>query len=625
MEYLHGTYSLPLVLLSVSIAFFSSYCALYVNERLLTMKGRSRAVGMGLGAVAAGLGIWSMHFVGMLAYRLPVEVHYDTTYLILSMLLPVAGVWAALWVMTRSAVSGLQSLAGGLFTGLAIAGMHYTGMAALRLPAVLSYEPYLVALSFLLAFALSFAAIRLSLLHRRKRSPSSPWRKAGAAVVFGTAIVGVHNLGMLAAQFKAQGQVDVVHRAVRIDEMLLASWLGAAALLIVAIVAVSQHMDARFALRVSHLNKQRYDSIFEHNPDMVCMFDLNGRLLRTNPAAERVTGYESGAYLGRPFTQFLSRRDSLKIRSCFARALQGTPQTVECTIRHRSGQEIILSTTIVPMIADGKIADIYTISKDITEQKRTEKQLLQAKLEAERVARIKSEFLAVMSHEIRNPLNGVIGMSELLQETALSAEQREYVKIIAKSGMGLLTVIQNILDFTKMESGKMTLNQDPFSLQVTLEETLQLFLRQCQQQELDVRWQLDQALPALVVGDEGRLKQVLLNLIGNAVKFTEEGGIDIHIRQKKREGDRLQLEFTVRDTGIGIAETNLPHLFQPFYQTENTARKHGGTGLGLAISRRLVELMGGTIAVESKIGEGTKVIFTIQARVYEDRTAVVPL
>lgn len=625
MEYLHGTYSLPLVLLSVSIAFFSSYCALYVNERLLTMKGRSRAVGMGLGAVAAGLGIWSMHFVGMLAYRLPVEVHYDTTYLILSMLLPVAGVWAALWVMTRSAVSGLQSLAGGLFTGLAIAGMHYTGMAALRLPAVLSYEPYLVALSFLLAFALSFAAIRLSLLHRRKRSPSSPWRKAGAAVVFGTAIVGVHNLGMLAAQFKAQGQVDVVHRAVRIDEMLLASWLGAAALLIVAIVAVSQHMDARFALRVSHLNKQRYDSIFEHNPDMVCMFDLNGRLLRTNPAAERVTGYESGAYLGRPFTQFLSRRDSLKIRSCFARALQGTPQTVECTIRHRSGQEIILSTTIVPMIADGKIADIYTISKDITEQKRTEKQLLQAKLEAERVARIKSEFLAVMSHEIRNPLNGVIGMSELLQETALSAEQREYVKIIAKSGMGLLTVIQNILDFTKMESGKMTLNQDPFSLQVTLEETLQLFLRQCQQQELDVRWQLDQALPALVVGDEGRLKQVLLNLIGNAVKFTEKGGIDIHIRQKKREGDRLQLEFTVRDTGIGIAETNLPHLFQPFYQTENTARKHGGTGLGLAISRRLIELMGGTIAVESKIGEGTKVIFTIQARVYEDRTAVVPL
>lgn len=277
------------------------------------------------------------------------------------------------------------------------------------------------------------------------------------------------------------------------------------------------------------------------------------------------------------------------------------------------------------MIADGKIADIYTISKDITEQKRTEKQLLQAKLEAERVARIKSEFLAVMSHEIRNPLNGVIGMSELLQETALSAEQREYVKIIAKSGMGLLTVIQNILDFTKMESGKMTLNQDPFSLQVTLEETLQLFLRQCQQQELDVRWQLDQALPALVVGDEGRLKQVLLNLIGNAVKFTEKGGIDIHIRQKKREGDRLQLEFTVRDTGIGIAETNLPHLFQPFYQTENTARKHGGTGLGLAISRRLIELMGGTIAVESKIGEGTKVIFTIQARVYEDRTAVVPL
>ncbi len=141
-----------------------------------------------------------------------------------------------------------------------------------------------------------------------------------------------------------------------------------------------------------------------------------------------------------------------------------------------------------------------------------------------------------MSHEIRNPLNGVIGMSELLQETALSAEQREYVKIIAKSGMGLLTVIQNILDFTKMESGKMTLNQDPFSLQVTLEETLQLFLRQCQQQELDVRWQLDQALPALVVGDEGRLKQVLLNLIGNAVKFTEKGGIDIHIRQKKTRG-----------------------------------------------------------------------------------------
>ncbi|WP_281885023.1 MHYT domain-containing protein [Paenibacillus sp. YYML68] len=622
MEHVHGTYSVPLVMLSVLISMFTAYCGIDLCQRVLTLQGRRKGAWLAFSSVLLGLGLWAMHFVGMLAFHLPVEVRYDTNWLVLSMLLPMVAAWAGLQLITARHVPRMNWIAGGFFIAIAVGGMHYTGMAAMRSAAKMTFDPYWVAVSVLMALAISFTALGLPFLHRvAVKKPSTLKLKVVASGMMGVAIAGMHYTGMFAADFTlpAGAELSHEHHDEEVDELLLASWIGAAALVVLLFFAVTQSMERIYTQRLANLTQQRYDAIFEHNPDIVCLFDHDGRLLRCNPAAERITGYQVHSYVGRYYPQFLNRRDSFRIRTAFAKALQGTPQTIECSIRHKAGHELVLSTTIVPMKADGMIIDIYTISKDITDQKRAEKKLLQAKLEAEQAARVKSEFLAIMTHEIRTPLNGVIGMSELLLETPLSEEQEEYAKIIVKSSKGLLTVIHEVLDFSKMESGKLVLNREVFSLHAALEETLQLLCPQCQRRRLDVRLAIDERVPELLLGDEGRLRQVLLNVIGNAVKFTEEGMIDIKVRHHVREGDRLQLEFVVQDTGVGIPESYVPHLFQPFYQLESSARKYGGTGLGLAICKRLVELMGGTISVESKQGAGTRLTFTIMADVYEDQ------
>ncbi|CAG7657442.1 MHYT domain-containing protein [Paenibacillus allorhizosphaerae] len=624
MEHLHGIYSFPLVVLSVVISILSSYSALTLYQRVLTLSGKEKTVWTVCGSIAMGLGIWSMHFIGMLAFHLPVQVTYDYVLVGISQLIPIGAAWAALTVIARSSVSKLRLALGGIFMALGIVGMHYTGMAAMRLPGTISYRWPLVALSVLIAFLVSFAALSTLSLYRRRRWNYPLSAKVGAAALLGMAIAGMHYTGMMAAEFHTYAEVSNPDNVqVGIGAMLLAGLLGAATMFILLLILVSQFMDRRYALRLADYNQSRYDSIFEHNPHMVCLFDLKGRLVRTNPAAEQITGYSRDSFLSKPFTNFLTRRDVSKVRRCITQVLQGIPQTVECTIRHRNGQPIHLSTTIVPMIADGKIVDYYAISKDVTEQKQAERQLLLAKLEAERAARAKAEFLAVMSHEIRTPLNGVIGMSELLLETELREEQRDYVRIIGTSGKALLSVINDVLDYSKIDSGKMQLQTEPFALRECLDETIHLFMPQLQERRLECRGHVDASVPSVLIGDAGRLRQVFINLIGNAVKFTERGSIEVTIRCLQQKGDQLTIECAVKDSGIGIPQHFIPFLFQPFHQLDSKmTRKYEGTGLGLAISKRLVEMMGGTIRVDSAEGLGTTFTFTVQAAYCRDELAV---
>ncbi len=244
-----------------------------------------------------------------------------------------------------------------------------------------------------------------------------------------------------------------------------------------------------------------------------------------------------------------------------------------------------------------------------------------ARQEAEKANQAKSIFLATMSHEIRTPMNGVLGMASLLAETSLTVEQREYADTITGSGEALLTVINDILDFSKIESGNLELDQHAFDLRQCIEEVMDVFAAKAANKGLDLVYLIDYQIPSQIIGDSHRLRQILLNLISNAMKFTHQGEIFVRIDLLNAGNDQLELAFQIRDTGIGIPQDKLSRLFKAFSQVDSsTTRKYGGTGLGLVISQRLVELMGGSIAVESEAGMGSSFGFTIKSRVSQEST-----
>jgi PAS domain S-box-containing protein len=403
-------------------------------------------------------------------------------------------------------------------------------------------------------------------------------------------------------------------------------------------------LNAEQALRQTNTLQR---AILEGANYSIISTDPDGIIRTFNTTAERLLGYSAEEMVGKQSpaiihdaTEVAQRAEELSIElgkpvaagfdAFVAQARLGHADEREWTYVRKDGSRFPVLLSVTALFDErGSITGYVGIASDITDRKRAERELLEAKEQAEAANRAKSDFLATMSHEIRTPMNGIIGMSSLLTDSKLDPAQREMVEAVRNSGEALMTIIEDILDFSKIEARRLDLVNEAFSVDSVIDGVVDLLSHKAQAKGLEMNVVIENDVPLSLSGDPGRLRQIILNLVGNAIKFTDEGEINLFVNRARAEGVESQfIEFIVEDTGIGMTPEQQSQLFNPFMQVDgSTTRRYGGTGLGLVISKRLVELMGGSIHVESEHHRGSRFIVRLPmciARATPDGKAVWP-
>ncbi|MDP2144373.1 MAG: response regulator [Gallionella sp.] len=383
---------------------------------------------------------------------------------------------------------------------------------------------------------------------------------------------------------------------------------------VVGAVLVFRDVTGEYAVQQALRDQQFYSrSLLESNIDALMATDPFGIITDVNSQMEALTGCMRDELVGTPFKNYFT--DPERAEAGIELALRvNSVSDYELTARAKDGKETMVSYNAATFYdRDGKLQGVFAAARDVTERKRLNTELENARSVAEKANLAKSDFLSSMSHEIRTPMNAIIGMSYLALKTELTPRQRDYVNKIQDSGRHLLGIINDILDFSKIEAGKLTVEHAEFNLEKVLDNMAGLIAGKAGDKGLELVFDVDSQVPPKMVGDALRLGQIFINYCNNAVKFTEQGEIDIVIRIKEENDKDILLYCAVRDTGIGLTQEQIGRLFQSFSQADTSiTRKFGGTGLGLVISKQLVELMGGEVGVESEIGKGSTFWFTVR-------------
>ncbi|MHA4868060.1 MHYT domain-containing protein [Duganella sp. PWIR1] len=731
----YGTYAPWLVMLSILVAIFSSWMGLQVagQARLASTRGL-RAAMLASGSLALGCGVWAMHFIGMLAFDLCIDVDYDHGLTLLSVLPSLAASYVALTIISRRRLTTASLIVGGVLVGAGIGAMHYTGMAAMQTALDLRYNPYMFGLSIVVAVVLATLALWIRFGLRELKLPR---RVLGAisAAVMGCAIAGMHYTGMAAARFVGTLPVDASPQQ--------NSTFLALAITLITVAFTIFVMAANGMLRYREMYRQQAESeawmraLLTTTVDGVITVDRAGVIHEFNASAERIFGWSRDEIVGRNIRMLMadterSERDGLlnylrtgdasvtgkgsevialrkdgssvpirralghaKLaqrdlfvlfitditeRRAIMQALRDSEQQFRSLIgnipgisfrssmafdapplfisdniwrlagypasdfvgatrtrtlgsliceedRERVAAEISRSIDGLAnyqveyclLHADGskrfmwehgavtqdeshpEIRWIDGVILDISERREMEQQLRQAKETAEQAAAARASFVANMSHEIRTPMNAILGFTDVLLDTDLNTEQRRHLDTVRKEGRSLLRLLNEVLDTAKLDKGAMELEPDDYSLVGLIDELASTFGGNARSKGLIIDIVYDPALPASLYGDELRMRQILGNLLDNAIKFTSAGKVSLRACEKQG-----QLHIAVQDTGIGIAPERINAIFDPFTQADaSMTRRFGGTGLGTTISRQLVALMGGKIWAESTLGAGS--------------------
>ncbi len=608
-----GHYDPVLVAVSIIISICASYVALDLAGRITEARGKIRFFWLSGGSLGMGTGIWAMHYIGMLAFRLPVPVRYHVPTVGVSLLAAVFASAVALYVVSRDRMRPIDLVWGSLVMGSGICAMHYIGMVAMRLPAYFEYRWKTVGVSALIAVAVAGAALFIA-FHLREHSGKKSWTHSGSALVMGLAVCAMHYTGMAAICFHSCALPGNPKYSVGISSLGVAGII-AVTLLVLLIALLGAMVDRHFALQRGMLgaSQREYRLLVEHNLTAVCRTSLTGSILDANPTCIRILGYENLQQLvGVNIADHYWHPED-RIRIVEQLRARGFLNSVEVCLKRRNGTPLwVIYNLALAQGPEGHLTEVVASAMDISATKQTQQELLTAKEQAEAATLAKSQFLTNMSHELRTPLNGVLGMTALVLDSRISSETRECLEVVKTSADTLLEIVNNVLDFSKFEMQNLVLHRSEFDLPVLLHDALRAVSPAAFEKNIRIITEFSPDLPKRVLGDAGRLRQILLNLLGNAVKFTHEGEVTLSAKAE-RQADNATLHVSVRDTGIGIPADKLNTVFDAFSQADNSStRSYGGVGLGLAIATRLVGAMGGSLRVESRAGQGSAFRFDLQ-------------